>query len=72
MNRKALESLIRAGTFDAFGERNGLLGEVDRIISLAQSEERLRNSSQTSMFDIFGESVAYAPVRPSGAGSAHQ
>jgi hypothetical protein len=57
VNRKALESLIRAGAFDAFGERNGLLGEVDRIISLAQSEERLRNSSQTSMFDIFGESV---------------
>ena len=57
VNRKALESLIRAGAFDAFGERNGLLGEVDRIISLAQSEERLRNSSQSSMFDIFGESV---------------
>ena len=57
VNRKSLESLIRAGAFDAFGERNGLLGEVDRIISLAQSEERLRNSSQTSMFDIFGESV---------------
>ena len=57
VNRKSLESLIRAGAFDAFGERNGLLGEVDRIISLAQSEARLRNSSQTSMFDIFGESV---------------
>ena len=57
VNRKALESLIRAGAFDAFGARNGLLGEVDRIISLAQSEARLRNSSQTSMFDIFGESV---------------
>ena len=57
VNRKSLESLIRAGAFDAFGERNGLLSVIDRIISLAQSESRLRNSDQSSMFDMFGESV---------------
>ncbi len=57
VNRKALESLIRAGALDAFGERNGLLSVIDRIISLAQSESRLRNSNQSSMFDMFGESV---------------
>ena len=57
VNRKALESLIRAGAFDSFGERNGLLSVIDRIISLAQSESRLRDSNQSSMFDMFGESV---------------
>ena len=57
VNRKSLESLIRAGAFDAYGERNGLLSIAERIVSLAQSEARLRNSNQSSMFDMFGESV---------------
>ena len=57
VNRKSLESLIKAGAFDKFGERNGLLSVIERIISLAQSEARLRDSDQTSMFDMFGESV---------------
>ena len=61
MNRKTLESLIKVGAFDDFGDRGALLESMDRIISLAQSEARLRDSNQTSMFDLFGESVA-APL----------
>ena len=57
LNRKALESLIRAGALDSFGDRGALLSAVDRILSLAQSEASLRHSDQTSMFDLFGESV---------------
>ena len=57
LNSKTLESLIKAGAFDRFGSRAGLLGSVGRILSLAQSEARLRDSNQTSMFDLFGESV---------------
>ncbi len=57
LNRKALESLIKAGAFDDFGDRGAILSVVDRILSLAQSEARLRQSNQTSMFDLFGETV---------------
>ncbi len=57
VNRKTLESLIKVGAFDMFGERSGLISVIDRIISLAQSEARLKDSDQTSMFDLFGESV---------------
>ena len=57
LNRKALESLIKAGALDAFGIRGGMLQVVDRILALAQSEAGLRQSNQTSMFDLFGESV---------------
>ena len=57
LNRKTLESLIKAGALDSFGSRGGLLEVVGRILSLAQSEARLRGSDQTSMFDLFGESV---------------
>ena len=57
VNRKTLESLMKVGAFDMFGERSGLISAIDRIISLAQSEARLKDSDQTSMFDLFGESV---------------
>ena len=57
LNRKTIESLVRAGALDEFGERGALLGAVDRIRSLALSEVSLRDSNQTTMFDLFGESV---------------
>ena len=57
LNRKTLESLVKAGAFDSFGSRGGILEVVGRILSLAQSEAGLRDSNQASMFDLFGESV---------------
>ncbi|CAI8009530.1 DNA polymerase III subunit alpha [Geodia barretti] len=57
VGKKALESLIRAGAFDDFGDRSGMLEVIDRIVSLAQSEAHLRNSQQTSMFDMMGDSM---------------
>ncbi|MCI0886681.1 MAG: DNA polymerase III subunit alpha [Chloroflexi bacterium] len=57
LNRKTLESLMKAGAFDQYGDRNGLLEVIDRMLSLAQSEARMRDSNQTSMFEIMGESM---------------
>lgn len=57
LTRKTLESLVKAGAFDRFGDRGGIISSIDRIHSLAQSEATLRDSDQTSMFDLFGESV---------------
>ena len=57
VGKKALESLVRAGALDDFGDRLGMLEVIDRIISLAQSEAHLRNSQQTSMFDMMGDSM---------------
>ena len=57
LNRKNLESLIKAGAFDRFGDRGAILDSIDRILAVAESEARLRSSDQTSMFDIFGETV---------------
>ncbi len=61
VNRKTLECLIKVGAFDEFGDRGAILESMDRIISLAQSEARLRDSNQSTMFDLFGESVS-APL----------
>jgi len=55
INRRALESLIKAGALDSFGPRGALLAGADRIISVAQREQRLRETGQATMFDLWGE-----------------
>jgi len=57
INKKVVESLIKAGVFDCLTPRGTLLQSIDRIISLAQWEQRLRESGQTSMFDLWGDTV---------------
>jgi len=56
MNRRAVESLIKAGAMDPLGSRGALLANLDRILSLSQREQRLRESGQATMFDLWGES----------------
>jgi DNA polymerase-3 subunit alpha len=63
INRRALESLIKSGALGALGGRGTLLASIDRIISLAQREAKLKESGQSTMFDMFGESVA-TPLPP--------
>ena len=50
LNRRTLESLVRAGAFDCLGPRGALLNAIDQIIATAQLEARTRNSGQTSLF----------------------
>jgi len=57
INKKVLESLIKAGALDQLALRGTLLQAIDRIISLAQWEQRLRESGQSSMFDLWGDTV---------------
>ena len=57
INKKVIESLIKAGVFDCLTPRGTLLQAIDRIISLAQWEQRLRESGQSSMFDLWGDTV---------------
>jgi len=56
-NKKVIESLIKAGAFDCLAPRGTLLPAIDRIISLAQWEQRLKESGQSSMFDLWGDTV---------------
>lgn len=58
VNRKTLESLIKVGAFDNFGDRTAVLGALDRIVSLAQSEAKMRDSNQTSMFEALGDAMS--------------
>jgi DNA polymerase-3 subunit alpha len=54
-NRRVMESLIKAGVMDSLESRGTLLNSVSRILSLAQREQRLRETGQSAMFDLWGE-----------------
>jgi DNA polymerase-3 subunit alpha len=56
INKKVLESLIKVGVFDSMGSRRTLLESLNKIISLAQTEQRAKESGQVSMFDLWGQS----------------
>ena len=52
LNKRALESLVKAGAFDTLAERASLLANLDRLIGYAQKEHKQRESGQTSLFDL--------------------
>jgi len=51
-NKKVLESLIKVGALDSLGSREALLESLEKIVSLAQMEQRMKESGQASMFDL--------------------
>ena len=57
INKKILESLIKSGSFDEFGDRGSLFDSVERILLQINNATKLRNSNQTTMFDLFGDEV---------------
>jgi DNA polymerase III subunit alpha len=57
INRRVLESLIRAGAMDRLGDRGTLNANVQHILDLAQRQARLKESGQSTMFDLWGQSV---------------
>ncbi|MBI4187570.1 MAG: DNA polymerase III subunit alpha [Chloroflexi bacterium] len=61
INKRVMESLVKAGALDCLGSRGVLLQNVDRILSLAQREQRLRETGQSTMFDLWG-GVTPAPL----------
>lgn len=58
VNREVLESLIKAGAFDRFGTRKGLLKQVEVGLELAQVASEERRSGQRSFFAWDEEELA--------------
>ena len=51
LNRRTLESLVKAGSFDCLASRGAVMNALDQITATAQREARTRDSGQSSMFD---------------------
>ncbi|GAH60735.1 unnamed protein product, partial [marine sediment metagenome] len=58
INKRVLESLIKVGVLDCLGSRGTLLHNANRILSLAQREQHLRETGQSTMFDLWGETMS--------------
>ena len=51
LNKKSLESLIKSGTLDNFGERNQLLVNMEQILMFVKDVHKAHSNGQTSLFD---------------------
>ncbi|MGF7228826.1 MAG: DNA polymerase III subunit alpha [Candidatus Saccharibacteria bacterium] len=63
VNRKNVESLIKAGAFDRFGTRSDLLHNLDMMLAYANRLQKEANSGQTDLFGLMVEG-ATAVARP--------
>ena len=52
LNRRALESLVKAGAFDSLGKRGSMLKAVESILAQSQREAHMRQTGQTSLFQL--------------------
>jgi len=54
LNKKSLESLIKSGAFDLFGERGRLLGNLDNLLQFHRQITKDRDNNQASLFGSAG------------------
>jgi len=52
VNRKAIESLVRAGAFDSFGDRSVLYNNIENILAMSS---RLQKDALSGQVDLFGD-----------------
>jgi DNA polymerase-3 subunit alpha len=63
LNKKSLESLIRCGALDAFGERAALLANIEQLLYYSRESQRARTSGQVSLFEGPNSVVTLPPLR---------
>lgn len=52
VNKKTLESLIKAGAMDVFGERSALLSAIESFLENAHRERKAESLGQSGLFDM--------------------
>jgi DNA polymerase-3 subunit alpha len=58
MNKRVIESLVKAGALDSLGTRGQLMAAVDKAMERAQKAQRDRAQGQSGLFGLFDESPA--------------
>ena len=66
LNKKSLESLIKAGAFDEFAERNKLLHNLEKLLEWARETQKNRTNGQKGLFDkiSFSNCINLEPATP--------
>ena len=50
LNKKSLESLVKSGSLDQFGERGLLLGNMENLLNFNKETAKARSNGQSSLF----------------------
>jgi DNA polymerase-3 subunit alpha len=58
MNKRVIESLIKAGALDALGTRGALTAAIDKAMERAQKTQRDAAQGQSGLFGLFDETPA--------------
>lgn len=61
VNRKSLESLIKAGGFDRFGDRSLLLNNLELLVAFAGKIQKQASTGQTDLFGSLETAVTERP-----------
>jgi len=51
LNKKSMESLIKAGVFDKLAERNQLLFNLEKLLEFARQNNKQKNNGQKGLFE---------------------
>ena len=51
LNKKSMESMIKSGVFDNFGERNQLLQNMEKLLEQARQSQKDKINGQKGLFD---------------------
>ncbi len=70
-NKKAWDSLIRAGGFDKMGDRSDLLFNLEKIQAFASKLQKEALSGQTDLFGLLGDTMEQPTVRIDQAPARH-
>ncbi len=54
LNKKSLESLVKSGALDKFGERMEMLNNIERLLSFIKDNQRDRDNGQSNLFSGAG------------------
>ncbi|MBU4298710.1 DNA polymerase III subunit alpha [Patescibacteria group bacterium] len=66
LNKKSLESLIKAGVFDKFAERNQLLVNLEKLLEITRETQKTKANGQKGLFDGFSSNNEFrlTPAKP--------
>ncbi len=66
LNKKSMESLIKAGVFDKLGERNQFLFNLEKLLEWSKENQKTRSQGQRGLFDgiNFNNNFHLQPTTP--------
>ncbi|MBU4369729.1 DNA polymerase III subunit alpha [Patescibacteria group bacterium] len=52
LNKKSMESLVKSGALEKFGERNHLLNNMETLLEFVRKKQKDKNNGQTNLFGL--------------------